>query len=141
MSKLLPPDQWTVRPLNLGEVVRVVDGDTVIMRWSMDLGFGDTFTRERPFRLLGINAPEKNTAAGKRAKKFTEELLAVGATCALTSVRVDKYAPRFDAILTLPDGRNVSDVILKAGHATPYFGGARSVEALLLEGADLDGDT
>lgn len=136
MAELLPPDQWTVRPLNLGEVVRVIDGDTIEMRWAMDLGFGDTFTRQRPFRLLGVNCPEKHTAAGKRAKAFVTELLPVGTTCALTSVRVDKYAPRFDAILTLTDGRDVSDVILKAGHGVPYFGGARE----LLQRPDLDAD-
>ena len=133
MTKILPPDQWTFRALNIGEVVRVIDGDTVELRWEMDLGFGDTFVRQRPFRLLGIDCPEKNTAAGKRAKAFTTELLPVGTQCALTSVRVDKFAPRFDAILTLLDGREVSDVILKAGHGKPYFGGKRA-----LQGAELD---
>lgn len=131
MAELLPPDQWTFRPLNVGTVVRVVDGDTVEMTWEMDLGFGDSFARKRPFRLLGVNCPEKNTAAGKAAKAFTEQLLPPGTPCGLTSVRVDKFGPRFDAILSLTDGRDVSDVIIKAGHGVPYFGGARDIEDFL----------
>ena len=140
MADVLPPDQWTFRPMNIAEVLRVIDGDTVEMSWEMDLGFGDYFRRQRPFRLLGINCPEKHTAAGKKAKAFVEKLLPVGTPCALTSVRIDKFAPRFDAILTLTDGRDVSDVILKAGHAVPYFGGAREIETFL-QRAQLDGDS
>ena len=55
-------------------VVRVVDGDTVILK----VDFGFRVFAESPFRLWGINCPEMSTPEGKLAKKRAEELLPVG---------------------------------------------------------------
>lgn len=45
----------------------------------------------------------------------------------VTSVRVDKYQPRFDALVTLPDGRDVSNVLL-GRYVVPYKGGKREIK-------------
>lgn len=46
------------------EVLRVIDGDTVVIR--VDVGF--RMFAEMPMRLAFINAPEMNTDAGKESK-------------------------------------------------------------------------
>jgi micrococcal nuclease len=45
---------------------RVIDGDTVEL--TVDLGF--CITVKEKFRLARINAPEMNTAEGRRAKEY-----------------------------------------------------------------------
>jgi endonuclease YncB( thermonuclease family) len=114
---------WTYRSWNEAAVERVIDGDTVELAWAMDLGFGDTYTRRRPFRLLGIDAPDADQPEAKEAAKaFLVQLLPVGTVVSLTSVRTDKYQPRYNAVLTLPDGRNVGDLLVAAKHARPWKG-------------------
>jgi micrococcal nuclease len=54
------------------ELIRVVDGDT--LRLTVDLGFGLKLVNQS-FRLLGVDAPELNTEAGKRAKRELKEFL------------------------------------------------------------------
>jgi micrococcal nuclease len=82
------------------ELIRVVDGDTVDL--IIDLGF-DTSRKER-FRLYGIDAPEINTAAGKKAKAWLEDALMpleaiyVQTIQLSTKAKRDKYG-RFLAVL------------------------------------------
>lgn len=68
-------------------IERAVDGDTVIA--EVDLGFGCS-TRQY-LRLRGIDAPELDTPAGKRAKKFVESELAGVPYVTISSTRSDKY--------------------------------------------------
>jgi endonuclease YncB( thermonuclease family) len=65
-------EAWIVH----GNVAEVLDGDTV--KVDLDLGWLIQL-RAEPIRLLGINAPEKNTDLGKAAKVALERLLPVGA--------------------------------------------------------------
>lgn len=82
---LCPPRGWTVD----GEVVRVIDGDTIVVRTSI----------EYHVRLLDCWAPESRTtnpdekARGLRAKKRMEQLAATG-----HSVRV--HVPNASSDLT-----------------------------------------
>ncbi len=100
-------------------VVRVIDGDTVIL--DVDLGFS-TWLRHQSFRLLGINAREKSDAGGGAAKTNLTLMLPAGMTVILTSVKNDKYGGRYDAHLRLPDGRDLGTTLVQEGWAAPWTG-------------------
>lgn len=108
---------WTVP----AQVVRVVDGDTLVM--DLDLGWKIWRMGER-CRLSGINAPEMDTEAGQAAAEFVQELLDMDhptpypAQVTFVSRSLDKYG-RPLGIVRLADGRILNDLILSAGHATP----------------------
>jgi endonuclease YncB( thermonuclease family) len=69
------------------QIEKIVDGDT--LRVVVDLGF-DTTTRQY-IRLKGIDCPEIDTAEGKAAKRFVENILE-GVDClTIKSVKSDKY--------------------------------------------------
>ena len=55
--------------MKLYKVDRVVDGDSVWV--TLALGFGIYIKKE--IRMLSVDAPEKNTIAGKLVKQFTEQ--------------------------------------------------------------------
>lgn len=94
-------------------VVRVVDGDTI----TLDLDLGWYLTLRRSCRIVGINAPERNTALGPAATAFLAELLPVGTEVIFTSTKLDKYGR--------PLGRiahgviDVSEEMIRAGWAVP----------------------
>lgn len=101
-------------------VVRVVDGDTFDAQVARDLGFyGEAAFRVR-FRLQRINAPKRSSAAGARAGARLAELLAAPFT--LESGKPYKYGGEWMAEVTLPDGRNASDVLVAEGHAVYWDG-------------------
>lgn len=54
-----------------GDILRVIDGDTVVARVDLGCEVGITLI----LRLEGINAPELNTEEGKAAKAALESLL------------------------------------------------------------------
>ena len=110
----------------------VTDGDTVDAQVSkaLDAGFGATTTtsfRVR-LRLARINAAPKSTAAGAAASQWLTGLLL--ATPTVDLVTLDAYAyggPRYSpgewmAEITLPDGRNVSDLAVSLGMAVYWNG-------------------
>lgn len=68
-------------------VIRVVDGDTLVV--EIDLGF--TNTTKQYLRLRGIDCPEIDTPAGKKAKEFVISALRSAPFIFLTSTRSDKY--------------------------------------------------
>jgi endonuclease YncB( thermonuclease family) len=84
-------------------VERVTDADTVILQ--ADLGFGIT-ARER-FRLRGVNMPEKDTEAGRRAARKVEQKLK---SAPLVVIRT--YG-------TGVHGRYVVDILYLAGEKNP----------------------
>lgn len=90
---------------------RVTDGDTV--RLELDLGFYIK-RLDQPYRLARINAPEMNTEAGKAAKGWLEVFLA-GKSLQAQTFKSDSFG-RFIAEVWM-DGTNVSDELVKAGHA------------------------
>ena len=112
------------------KVVNIVDGDTIDV--ELDLGF-DIILKER-IRFLGMNAPESRTkdleekARGLAAKDFVGRWLLekCGNQC-IIETKVDKKG-KFGRILgrILDDeGVCLNDVMIKEGHAIPYFGGKR----------------
>lgn len=99
-------------------VLSVHDGDTLTL--NVDLGF--YLRMQMPCRVLGVNAPELSTTAGKAARDFMATLCPVGTPVLLQSVKDDKYGGRFDGAITLPDGRSVAQELIKAGVAAPWNG-------------------
>lgn len=112
------------------EVVRVIDGDTI--DFDVDLGFHDH--QGIRTRLLGINAPEMSTLAGKAARQFVvDQFMACGAVVAvvlgspagpppiLLEIETfkdagDKYG-RWLARVHLPGGVVLNDLMVSSGHA------------------------
>ena len=119
-----------------GTCVRVIDGDTVILRlaktFAQEVDFGfyvrDTMsltkTAEVTFRLNGINAPETigaTKAAGLAAKAALESLL-VGKPLRVVSHKTDKYG-RWLADIYLPgDKVTVSQRMIERGFAASWDG-------------------
>lgn len=117
-----------------GTVAGVVDGDTVklsvklarIRGKDLDLGFHvykeqGWLVLHYTFRLLGCNAWEHGTPAGDAATANLRALLPTGTVVGLTSISADKYF-RYDAQVTLPDGRDLVSVLVAGQWATPWDG-------------------
>lgn len=103
------------------QVLRVVDGDTVVL--SVDLGF--SMFHKVNCRLAHIDAPEPYTEAGRTASLWLRELLEGTTVTARTYKASDKYG-RWLAVLELPSGLIVNDMLVENGMARAYEGGARS---------------
>lgn len=100
-----------------GVVWSVIDGDTIDV--LLDLDVFDQWLLRR-FRLLGCNAWERNTPAGKAAKAHLQTLLARGDVVTVTSVKIDKYGSRYDASITLADGRDLVTYLVDLQWAAPW---------------------
>ncbi len=101
------------------QVARVIDGDTVVL--DVDLGFG-VWQRDQHFRLHGCNAREHAQAGGAEALANLQSLLPVGSSVTVTSVKPDKFGGRYDALITLPDGRDLTQVLVASGWAAAWNG-------------------
>lgn len=87
-----------------GKVVRVVDGDTVVV--------GD-----HRIRLTGIDAPETIQAHGKEASEYLRGLIR-GKTVIVVSSKKDRYGRILGKIIL--GGIDVNLVMVKEGHAWWY---------------------
>lgn len=111
MTDLVPPlTQWWFR----GEVRRVIDADSLAVR--VDLGF-DVMVRIH-VRVLGVDAPEKRTEAGRAATLYALTLLGTGPVTLRTEH--GRSFARWLADVWLPDGTSYAHRLIEAGHATPY---------------------
>lgn len=112
---------WTVP----ADVVRVIDGDTLVC--NLDLGWG-LWRMGAHVRLARCNAPELKAPGGTEARYYVERVLAdsVAHSDALPRVTiishsVDKYG-RTLADVIVPNsttGFNLNDLLLSSGHAVP----------------------
>lgn len=101
------------------EIVRVIDADTLQVR--VDLGWRVHLDGE--VRLLHVNAPEKNTTAGRDAIFFVNGLIAqLGPkiTLATYSRDPDRSFTRYLAEVALSDGSDLADLLIMNGHGVPY---------------------
>jgi endonuclease YncB( thermonuclease family) len=109
-------------------VVRVVDGDTFDALVHRDLGFGGQAVLPVRLRLNRINAPKGSTEAGKAATARVGIELGLRATVDLETINPYKYGGPKDmtgewmAEVTLPDGVNLSDLLVEAGLAVYWDG-------------------
>lgn len=106
-------------------VTRVIDGDTFIA--DVDLGYHVWATA--PFRLLGLDCPERHGAtkeAGEAARLFTVQWLAdVNNTVWIRSTKTEKFG-RWLAEVHNGRGQSLYTALLTAGHAVAYDGGSRT---------------
>ncbi len=108
------------------EVLRVIDGDSLIMRFP--LPFNEW--RDLDIRLLGINSPEKvgtARAAGEAARLHLLSLLDHAEEVRAQTYKTDKFG-RYLGELWIRHGSvwtNVSAALIDAGHGVPYDGGPR----------------
>lgn len=100
-------------------IVRVIDGDTIVV--DLDLGFG-VWVRRQTMRLLGCNSWEKHTPAGGAASTNLTTVLPAGTQVQLTSVKVDKWGGRYDAAVLLADGTDLVDTLITQGWAAQWDG-------------------
>lgn len=103
-------------------VVEVHDGDTLTVNIITDVGFENTLIQHRVMRILGTNARELTQPGGVECRDWLRTLLPVGAVVGLASVKPDKYAPRYLAKVTLPDGRDLAAVMIEQNWAAPWNG-------------------
>lgn len=105
-------------------VRKVVDADTVDL--LIDLGC-DVMYKMR-CRLDGVNAPEKNTLAGKDAKAWMQEQLLVGNAVVVRTIKdkKEKYG-RYLAEVYLPNQEvSLNETLKEQGYAKEYHGEART---------------
>jgi micrococcal nuclease len=101
-------------------IERVIDGDTVVA--LVDLG--QTVLKRDTYRLAGIDSPEMNTDAGRKAKAHLIGLLApVHNMVRMRTTKADKYG-RYLANLYVNDVY-INRQMIDDGHAVPYDGGYR----------------
>jgi endonuclease YncB( thermonuclease family) len=101
------------------DLLHVHDGDT--MRFRITLGFG--IEVEHNIRLLGVNAPELSTPAGKTSAAWaTAWFAAHPGPYKLDSNPAraeDKYG-RYLTSVVAADGTDLATELLAAGQAVPY---------------------
>lgn len=115
---MLPPVPYTYQ----ATVVRVIDGDTVVL--DVDLGFG-VWMRAQSYRLVGCNAIEKNQPGGQEAKANLTGLLPAGVRLVLSTVKDDKYGGRYDAHLNVDGVGDLVAHLIVEGWAAPWNGAGR----------------
>lgn len=98
-------------------VTRVIDGDTFDAQ--LDLGFGITYGQR--FRVVDLDTPEtyrpKSEAEKEHGKQATEKAISLLSGCEVeiqSNKRPGIYG-RYDAVITLPDGRDFATVMKEAG--------------------------
>jgi len=110
-----------------GEIVRVVDGDTLAVRARIWIGQ----EIEVLVRLRGVDAPEKRgRCRGERdaAAAATEALagFSAGGHVVLTEIEGDKYFGRVIADVAAADGTDLSAALIGTGLVRAYSGGRRA---------------
>ena len=92
------------------KVVRVIDGDTILVRWSeRDFDF--------PVRFIGINSPELKTEGGFASKSWLEEQIQDAEIHVIVNPleRVGKFGRILGEIVHA--GININDASVVAGHS------------------------
>lgn len=120
LAKIKPKETY----IRNATINRVVDGDTV----DLQVDLGCDIRLDMRCRLDGINAPEKNTAAGKASKAWVEKTLPVGSDVVVQTVKdkKEKYG-RYLAVVFLPDESvSINDQMIAQGLAKAYYGEART---------------
>lgn len=117
LSIILPVCAMSMN-VDRGEVLRIIDGDTVEVR--LDVGYG--FEIHDKARIYGINAPERYTPEGPVATSFLASMAPVGSAVyveRMGSDGRDKYGRLLIKVYT-PACKDVGAAMLDAGQAVPY---------------------
>jgi len=108
------------------EVIRVIDGDTILVRAKIWLG-QEIETR---VRLHAIDAPElkskclteRNLAV--KAREFVRAMIE-GGPIVLRNIQYGKFAGRVVSAVETSDGQNLAALLAARGLGYPYHGGKR----------------
>jgi micrococcal nuclease len=105
------------------KIISVFDGDTC--RADIDLGFG-VVLKNQSLRVHGLDTPEIGSEAGYAARDFARALLPASLVVRIQTFKDarEKYG-RYLAKISLPDATDFATAMIAAGHAVPYFGGAK----------------
>jgi endonuclease YncB( thermonuclease family) len=108
-------------------VTRIIDGDSFTARVTRDLGFHGTATFDVKLRLNRINAPPVKTLPGQEAMQHFQDLVRDGPgvpspPVLIETVKAYKYGDEWMAEVTLPNGLNVSDEMVREGRAVYWDG-------------------
>ena len=107
------------------EVVRVIDGDTVVVDaqvWPQVVIAGASI------RVLGIDTPELHgkcdaeKAMAKEAKAMMADAFPPSTQVQLLGVKPDKYGGRFNARVLRADGQSWQELLFDVDLAAPYDG-------------------
>lgn len=104
-------------------IASVTDGDTIGM--VIDRGMYDytgSLTHPIPVRVLGINSRELSEPGGLEARDNLRHMLPPGTPVVLTTVKPDKYAPRWLARVDTQDYGNLGDFLIGQQWAASYSG-------------------
>ena len=101
---------------------RVWDADSIDL--TVDLGFRASLAIKT--RLIGVDAPELTTKAGKAARDWVRERAPQGQEVTIHTFRTpgDKYG-RWLAAINIPGLGDLAAALISAGHARAYEAGAR----------------
>lgn len=113
-------------PQEAGQVVKVKDGDSVVLL--------DDRQEQVEIRLAHIDAPERGQAFGKESKKYLSDLVAGQSVTYSIYEPSDRYG-RVVAVLYLPDGTVVNKKMVEAGYAWHFKKYSNSFEYGRLEKA------
>ncbi len=108
-------------------ITRIIDGDSVDTQLTRDIGFGGTVTFPVRLRLARINAAKASSPAGLAATALVIASTS-GVLLDITTVKPYKYGGPADytgeymAEIVLPDGRNLSDLLVTEGVAVYWDG-------------------
>jgi micrococcal nuclease len=105
-------------------VVRVIDGDTVVLDVSLGFGLWLRASPQHPmsFRLAGCNAIELRHPGGRETRDHLVSILPAGTTVLIRSVAVDKYGGRYDALIDAPGVGDVTEHLIAGGWAARWDG-------------------
>lgn len=116
-SPALAPWVWP-----MSTVIRVIDGDTLVVRLTRDIGFHGTVSFDQKVRIAGINTPPGRTAAGFLAARWNTDNLLAAPPMTITTLKPYKYGDEYMANLLMADGRDVGLTLIDLGLALPWDG-------------------
>lgn len=105
----------------------IFDGDTFAATVHME----DDIDIDVRVRLMNVDTPEihglcaKEIDMANKARDRLAELLPIGTSVELKSIKDDKYLGRIDAFVILPSGEDVGEILIKEGLGRAYNGGRR----------------
>jgi len=114
-------------------VIRVIDGDSIVAHMEKDViidcGFHVMLTQKvevtQKLRLNRINASPAKTVEGIAATLYLTQLVLSVDTVLLETLKIVgayKYGDEWMVEVTMPDGSNVSDLMVTNGHAVYWNG-------------------
>ena len=102
------------------EVSRVIDGDTFVGNVNAHIMDSELMLKNIYFRMLGINAPEKNGATkaeGIASKEFLEGLI-LGKVVQIDAHEHDSFGRKLAKVYY--QGIDINQLMLDRGYAVPY---------------------